>query len=300
MGLGSLFGFGGYNQKTFEKNTRIFTDKIQDMIRRCSGNYGVGATLNQVARALARNQYQADKNPAEMEAIDNRILKLLDQMMGDIQQGKNAKLSAHATMMLDAIQGSREYGKEVCSEHELAVNERLAELFAAMEDVVEQKAALKAEMDKIERDSQNLSEDDPRFDILDSKYAQCEERMQSLDERFQELREEYAVQGREAEVMADDKFYDEIPADVTSPAQLESIISRVAEKRSKRKYVRSTKTDKMDEYKKDKIADLSTGSAASTSGLRARREAANAASVSGAIDGASAPRSGLRAKRDNG
>ena len=299
MGLASLFGLGGYNQKAFDKNTRIFTDKIQDMIRRCSGNYGVGATLNQLARALAKNQYQADKNPAEMEAIDNRILKLLDQMMVDIQQNKNAKLSAHASMLLDAVQGSREYGREVCDPHELAVNERLAELFAAMEDNIEQKALVKAEMDQLYAQSKNLADDDPRLDLLDSKYAQCEERLQSLDERFQELREEYAVQAREIEVMADDKFYDEIPADVTSPAQLESIISRVAEKRSKRKYVRNTKTDQMDGYKKDKLADLSSSSAASTSGLRAKRDAEKAASVSGAIDGASAPRSGLRARRDN-
>ncbi len=266
----ALFGFGKYSEKTFVNNTADFRDRIQRLIDDCMGIPGVGASLNKVLLALDKNEYPRQADSKELQDIDERIKNLFSTMENDLQQKSRAKLSAHANMILDAVLTSRKYGKEKTSPALLAAENRMAELYARIEDLLDQKANVKADMDDIYRKSQKLSDDDPQLDLLDAKYGACEQQMNEIDARFQEVKAEYSVQAQELNVMLDDMFYDDLPQDISTPQEFAKMAAQVNEKRAKRAEIRGAKSDIANEYASEKRATLGDVQS-KQSGLRARR-----------------------------
>ena len=224
-------------------------------------------------------------------------------MESDLQQKSRAKLMAHANMILDAVLDSRKFGKEKSSPAFLAAENRMAELYARIEDLLDQKASVKALMDEIYKKSQKLSDDDPQLDLLDTQYGNYEQKMSDIDARFQEVKAEYSVQAQELNIMLEDTFYDDLPQDISTPQEFAKMAAQVNEKRAKRAEIRGAKAEIANDYAAEKQASLGDVQSRQ-SGLRARRSMEEQERINSEIGGTTVAAqqtasSGLRERRLN-
>lgn len=299
----AFFGLGGYNEKTFVKNTDNYKNRLYDMMMETMGYEGVGKVLNTAMMALTKIDSMpkgADKKV--VEAIDARIEKLLNQLNDDLQQKSQAKLSAHANMLLSAIADSRNYGKEKSSPQVLDAEEKMAETYANIDNILQQKDAIQQQMDEIYRKCQKVDESSSEFQRLEFQYSQLETQMQTLDVNLQLFKTQYDNCASILNVFHDGEVYATLDnLDVMKPAEF----SKLADMNSRRLADRVSKQEAIinigKEYQ-DSKRDAVGGIATTRSSLAERKAADEQARMTANINGASAPAqsaaptSGLRSR----
>ncbi len=231
MGLGSLFGFGEYSKKTFEKNTKLFKARIEELMHIVADNkdgrgksYPVGAILTRAIMSLDVSEYKSFFNSRDIQAVDERISGLLDLMQKDLAEGSMSALSAHAEILFDAITDARRAGHENATADELAVSMRMVELLAKMEEIVGERKAVQDRISRIVKSVEGLGTDDPKYALCEREVLSCEERLNMLEETYVQFDEEYQVQSRMVTALQQKRFYDSLESNPISPERLELML----------------------------------------------------------------------------
>ena len=272
-----FLGFGGYSEKTFNKNNALIAQQLTTMMEKTIGKMGIGSTLNSAIRVIQSMPYPTDArnkklDSAPIEKIDNRIFDLIQKLYSDLQQGKLGKMAAHANMIFEAVE-ARTYGQEQEGELVLKYKERIAELNAILMDNLTEQEKVQQEKARIEKKVDGMDEDSAEFQKYELEYANWERKEESLKEQFQNARAEYNQTAEELNVALDEKAIDEIPAQVTSTRELGAMIERVTMKRQKMVQERLIRRDMTGEYGAAKKADMAEGAVTQTGGLRAKKQA---------------------------
>lgn len=228
----ALFGLGGYNEKTYAKNTERIKEQITELNQAMLGGKfpGAGATINAVLFQFG--QYPKRGNPKEMAAIDDRIFDLLEKMMQDIQQDKPGKLSGHANMLLAAVSKSRKYGKEAYPQDQLKAQEIMAECNANIEEHLFQKEELAKQMDALKRKGKLIAQDNPNsveLQRLQIKYAELNKELKRVEQNLNLWVTQYNNTVSQLKVMEDGQAYTEISAtDLQTPAEFSKKVQAVS------------------------------------------------------------------------
>lgn len=267
-------GLFGYNAKDYSKNTELFKARLTEMMYEVSGYEGVGAALNRTIMSL-KDEYPKGADAKQLQGIDARIDDLITKLNRDLQQKSFGKLSAHANMILSAVTDSRNFGMEKSSPEVLNAEEKIAEYNALIRDNLDKKASIKAQMDKLQAKADKIVDDnDPELEELARQFDVLENDLFRLDDQYREYREEYNAATAVLNLLADDQFYDELPAETMAPQEFDKMIAKVSEKREKRAARRGSILESNAEYNAAKKADLRNASSASAgSSLLARRNA---------------------------
>lgn len=247
-------GLFGYNEKDYKTNAAEMTNLIQEMMGKVTKYEGVGKVLNKAFLALAE-PYPRDAKSKELAAIDERIFDLLSKMNTDLQKKSFGMLSAHANMILTAICDSRAYGKENSTPQELKAEETIATYNALIRDNLIKKAEIKAQMAEIEEQFNELAEDDPECEELERQYEECQNNLFTLDDRYREYREEYNAATAHLNLINDNKFYDDLPEELSSPQEFDRMIADVSKKREARAGRRQEKDKSYQDYIASKQRD---------------------------------------------
>lgn len=151
-----------YKEKTFKQNTRLFKDRLQNIMFDDNIPSETRKKLPYVLNALELwGEYPKGADADAMEAIDARISSLLDKMNADIAElslskisggAKNsAMLSQHADMLLQATVAFRRYGTKRLSDDDLKDQDSLAEITADIADSNAELGALDTRMDELKQ-----------------------------------------------------------------------------------------------------------------------------------------------------
>lgn len=302
----ALFGFGGYNEKTYAKNTDDYKNRLYDLMMETSGYEGVGKVLNAAMMALGKNNGMpkgADKKA--VEAIDARIERLLGQLTDDIQQKSRAKLTAHAGMILNAIADARNFGKDLRDPQQIDAEEKMVETYARIEDVLRRKEAIQQQMDEIYRKCQKVDENSAEFQLLEVQYTKLEQDIEELDVNLQLYKSQYDNCASILNAMAESKIYDDFnELDIMKPADFAKLTDNNARRQADRVNKIAEIGNLAEERRNERRA--AAGSVGSTrSSLADRKAAGDQARMAANIDGAeapaqsAAPTSGLRSRLGN-
>lgn len=279
-------GLFGYSEKDFNKNSAKISAQLTDLLPRVGGKMGIGSLLNKAILAIQGMEYPQDakgkKDGKQIEQIDERIFGLIDKLYRDLQQGKIGVMAGHASMIVDAITKSREFGEEKLSPVRLQYEEALTKLKGDIEDVIKQKADYQEELRRIEDESADLPEDSVEFEALEIQYERVEDNIAAANERFSELRIEYDSYAKELRVYAEDEEFEDLPEEITSPKDFSMFIEKLSEKKAKRAGRREQKREVLEEYQAEKRANLAK-EGRGQSGLRAKRQAEEEAKLQGNV-----------------
>jgi hypothetical protein len=182
-------GLFGYNQKTYQKNTAAFKDDILALMNKCTDRQS-GRLLNQILMALDDNEFPENANKKEIAAVDERIEKLIATMKMECTAGKYYLMSAHASMLFDAINSSRALGKEVFSEKELTAQEGIVGARSALRETIARKAEVAALKESI-LSKAKTTEDKVLLANYEIDYNDLDAEEETLEEQFEMITEEY-------------------------------------------------------------------------------------------------------------
>ena len=226
----ALFGFGGYNAKTYAKNTDLLKARLGDLMMKTMSFRGVGTTLNTAMIKLT--EYPAGANNKHLEAIDARIFQLIDKMMQDIQTESAGKLSGHANMLLTAITKSRAYGQEAYPPEQLKAQEMMAECNANIEEHLVKKESIAREMEAIKNKAKKIAAENPNaieLQRMQLKYAELNKELKRVEQNLQLWVTQYNNTVSQLKVMEDGAIYTEISAtDLQTHAQFAHHVEQVS------------------------------------------------------------------------
>lgn len=300
-------GLFGYNQKDYAKNTANFQKKIEDlrMLMLESGKeyFGVGKVLDNASRWLGTIDYPSGANGKELEAVDKRILGLLDTLSSDIQREKPELVMVHAKMLADAVMKSRKFGKERLSAEELKAEEIVAETLAGLKQEMKHKASVEARMKEIERESERLAEDDPEFDELDQEYSDLEAELNQIKRTIEVYRKRHHVNIGIINMRKDGRVYEELPPTLASERDLDREIAKVNELAAREDAYVENAGSALSDYNAGRDKAMSSGVSGESS-LRAKRAAKEQERLASGIEDATvddtdSQSGGLRGLRRN-
>jgi len=222
-----IFGFGGYGRKTFDKNTKIFMEKLKKISDGVPDKekFSIGATLVKILALLDRTEYKPFFALPDLKEIDERISGLLERMQNDADRQLFSSLSSHANLLYEVVKEERVMGRKSPTAGDFNIRMRIAEVFARMDEIVCERRALQSRMENILNSAKALPEGDPKHDLLSREYETCEQRLYSLEKMYEQLDEEYKIQSDLLIAMSEKRFYSSLESTLTSPAELESMLS---------------------------------------------------------------------------
>ncbi|MBE6555149.1 MAG: hypothetical protein E7663_02785 [Ruminococcaceae bacterium] len=281
-------GLFGYNAKDYAKNTEIMKQKIQDLWQRAMQYPGVGTALN--TAMIKMQEFPKGADGKQLEQIDARIFKLIDQMMTDVQQESAGKLSAHANMLMAAVTKSRNYGKEAYPPEQLKAQEMMAECNANIEENLTQKEKIAKEMEAIINRAKKIQAENPNsaeLQRLQLKYAQFNKEKDRIEQNLQLWVKQYNNTVRQLKVMEDGSVYDEISAtNLQTPAQFAHMVEQVSVKLNKIVEDQTAIDDIASGYEEEKSAGVRSTASADDGGFWAAMN--NSSDVSSDIFGSTA------------
>lgn len=299
----AFFGFGGYSEKTYTKNTEDYKNRLYNMMMETMGYDGVGKVLNAAMMALSKNSgFPRGADKKAVEAIDARIERLLGQLNEDLQQKSQAKLAAHAGMILSAISDARNFGKDLRDPQQIDAEEKMVETYARIEDILRRKEAIQQQMDEIYRKCQKLDENSAEFQMLEIQYTKCEQDIEELDVNLQLYKSQYENCAAILNAFAESKIYDDFnELDIMKPADFAKLTDSNARRQADR-VSKITEISNIAEERRNERRSAAGSVGTTRSSLADRKAAGEQARMSANIDGAqapsqsAAPSSGLRSR----
>ena len=286
----AFFGFGGYSEKTYAKNTEDYKNRLYNMMSEAMGYEGVGKVLNAAMMALSKNAgFPAGADKKAVEAIDARIDKLLGLLNEDLQQKSQAKLAAHAGMILSAISDARNFGKDLRDAQQIDAEEKMVETYARIEDILRRKEAIQQKMDDIYRRCQKVDENSAEFQMLEIQYTKCEQDIEELDVNLQLYKAQYDNCASILNAMAESKIYDDFnDLDIMKPADF----AKLTDSNARRQADRVSKIEDIKRIGEERRAERRAGAGSvgtTRSSLADRKAADEQAKMAANINGAQAP-----------
>lgn len=259
----------GYNAKAYSKNTELMKAQISDLMMKSMAYRGVGTTLNAVLMKF--DEYPKNANSKQMEAIDARIFKLIEQMWQDVQRESAGKLSEHANMLLTAVAKSRAYGKEVYPPEQLKAQEMMAECNANIEENLRKKEEISRQMEAIKNKGKKIAAERPNdieLQRLQLQYANLNQELQRADQNLQLWVKQYNNTVRQLKVMEDGEVYTEISAtNIQTPAEFARHVETVSAQLNKVIETQDEISGIADSYDQEKNAGVRTVASADDGGF---------------------------------
>ena len=189
-------GLFGYNEKDFAKSTADYKARLEQMMYKTGNQLGIGKLLNTILVTLDNTPYPNKAKSKDIESIDKRIGELLNTMLRDIQDGKPAKLSEHAKMLLSAVVDSRQYGSERYTPEELKAQHQMAECQGTIYDILDNKGKIAAQKEELIKRASKLSGPTQKaeqsklgmqFNALDRQEKEYDKQATLLQNRYNSL-----------------------------------------------------------------------------------------------------------------
>lgn len=262
-----LFGLGGYGKSTYDKNTAEIKAKISRISNIIAGTkfYGADVILTQALQQLT--PYPADGDKKQLAVIDERILKLLDEIMLDAQREEPGKLSGHANMLFTAIAKSRKIGKEIYSAEQIEAQNCIAEANANIEQFLSEQEKITARLDAIKRKAKQIAQDNPNsieLKRLQIEHGTLTRELDNIEKNLNLAITNYNQNARVLSVMKDGEAYTQISrTTLKTPKDVAKLVQNVSQQLGKLVADQEETGSILDDYDQDKSEGV--GSVATTS-----------------------------------
>lgn len=177
-------GLFGFNEKDYKRNTARFTDALMELLQQASMNNmgeAAGECINGVIRWVARtDNFPSDANKKEVERIDKKIDEVLKLMVQDIQRQTSTGFAAHANILLNLVQKSRQFGKMSKSDKAMAAEEACAMSYAQLEEDMGRQVAVEKKMADLKAKGARMQQGDPALKLMAMQWEQLKRELDSV------------------------------------------------------------------------------------------------------------------------
>ncbi len=146
-----LFGFFGYNEKEYKKNSENFKKRIEDIMYNAAdrgvSTFGIGKSLTNLMRMIDNLPY--NKRGKDYDAIDSEIDKILTAMENDVRQKRMASVVARADLLYRELDEGRRYGKNAFTPEERRAEASKAEALGHIHDQLNRQEQIDIRQKKI-------------------------------------------------------------------------------------------------------------------------------------------------------
>lgn len=294
-------GLFGYGKKDFERNTRLFIDRLQKIYDSCADPDYMGRIQDPTALDVRTNcrtmvnkatrmfhAYPEDASGKEIQRVDERVSYLIGLMERDVREKNVTMLTMHAGILFETLDTARRFGKEDKTPEQLKAEEIVAESLAQTREYLGKIIEVSDKQKTLEEEAQNYSDEDPRFSVIDQEYTRLEEELKKYRAYLAEAQANYRENQSMLDLDEDEKEGDRLKA-VKTPQEVDRQIMRLNQKRERRAAAREAVHSSISDYKKERDASLPQEP---VSTLRAKRAAEEASKLGEQIDGSSVPTGG--------
>ena len=227
----------GYNEKDYNKNTRIFTDKLENirsnLRSRGMSNPAVSSAISSMVNVLGHFQY-SHGDSKQQKAVDAYISHLLGNIEITAQQKNYAKLVLQLNTLNDVVADCRSLGKFDRSADGLKYREILDECLGELNQVGVQKANMAQRKRDILEECKRLDAMGASSQIapLKNEYIQIESREKAIARKENELNKTYKYNCDALATIEDAGFYEELGKGnfiAVGPQELEKTINKITQ-----------------------------------------------------------------------
>lgn len=227
--------FGGYSKKDFLKNSALFNDKLMEIrelaaMNRVDDGNGLGNVINVIMANLGRAEFPSDADGKNLKSIDLRIFDLMERMKDDVQRKSPARLSAHATMVLNAVSDVRRFGKEAYTAEEIKAQEAVAECKALIRDALLSKGKKQEAQKKLEEKSSKMSDGDANLELMAQDWEDIENEISTLNKQIETYRARHNANVKIMNMRGLGKTFAEMPERIATVAELDRESNKILEK----------------------------------------------------------------------
>ena len=228
----------GYNEKDYNKNTQIFTDKLeairQNLRSRGVSSPAVSSAISSMVNALGHFEYTKDGDSKQKKEVDAYIASLLDKLTSTAQQKNTAKLVLQLNTLNDVVTDCRSMGKFDRSPEDLKSREILDECLGELNQVGVDKAEIAQRKQAILEECKQLDAMGRTTEIapLKNEYIRLESREKAIARKENELNKTYKYNCDALANVEDAGFYNELGKGnfiAVGPQQLEKTINKITQ-----------------------------------------------------------------------
>lgn len=231
-------GLFGYSEKDYNKNTQIFTDKLEDiranLRSRGMSNPAVSSAISSMVKVLGYFSYPKDGDAKSKKEIDTYIGRLLENIQNTAQQKNYAKLVLQINTLNDVVSDCRSIGKFDRSAEDLKSREILDECLGELNQVGVDKAEIAQRKKEILEECKRLDAMGASTQIapLKNEYIRLESREKAIARKENELNKTYKYNCDALANVEDAGFYNELGKGnfiAIGPQQLEKTITKITQ-----------------------------------------------------------------------
>lgn len=151
MGLFGMRLFGGYNEKTYNKNSEDFKRRLENIMLNATdrgvNNFGINKSLARLMVMIDRLPF--DKSGKDYEAIDGIINDILGKMEDDVRQKRMASVVVRADLLYRELDEGRRYGKSAFTDKERDAEHGKAEALGRIHSELDRQDKIVKEQEQV-------------------------------------------------------------------------------------------------------------------------------------------------------